>query len=105
MKVIFSPSARDYVRREASYLMDRNRAAADRFSHDLHQFVKTLTQFPFMGQEATDLPFKGARRFILGSYLIHYEIGAAAIVILTIRHGREKPSELPLDEDDDFEAP
>ncbi len=104
MKVIFSPSAREYVRREASYLMARNRAAADRFNHDLNQFVKTLTHFPSMGQDATDLPFRGARRFILGHYLIHYEIGAAAIVILTIRHGRERPSDLPLDGDDDFEV-
>lgn len=104
MKVLFSPRARYFVRREAAYLRDRNPAAADRFRHDLNQFVKALAQFPSMGQEAADLPFRGARRFVVGDYLIHYEIGNAAIVILTIRHGRERPPEIPLDDDADFEA-
>jgi plasmid stabilization system protein ParE len=105
VKVIFSPSARAYVAREGAYLRERNRAAGDRFLHDLKQFVRALAQFPLMGQEATDLPFRNARRFVLGDYLIHYEPGDSAIVILTIRHGREKPPELPLDDDTDFELP
>lgn len=58
-----------------------------------------------MGQDATDLPLRGVRRFVLGDYLIHYEIGAGAIVILTIRHSRERPPELPRDDYDDYEAP
>jgi plasmid stabilization system protein ParE len=105
VKVLFSPRARDYVRQEATYLTDRNRAAAERFRHDINQFVKALSQFPAMGPEAADLPFPGARRFVVGDYLIHYEIGEAAIVMLTIRHGRERPPEMPLDDDADFEAP
>ena len=52
-----------------------------------------------------DLPLRGVRRFVLGDYLIHYEIGAGAIVILTIRHGRERPPELPRDDYEDHEAP
>ncbi|ODS56772.1 MAG: plasmid stabilization protein ParE [Agrobacterium sp. SCN 61-19] len=103
MKVIFSPGARAYVAREAAYLRERNRAAGERFLHDMKQFVTALGQFPSMGQEATDLPLRGLRRFVLGDYLIHYEVGAEAIVILTMRHGRERPPELPVDDDEDFE--
>jgi len=58
-----------------------------------------------MGQEAADLPFRTARRFVLGDYHIHYEVGTEAIHILTIRHGRERPPGLPLDDDADFEMP
>ena len=58
-----------------------------------------------MGQEATDLPFRNARRFVQGDYLVHYQLSDSAIVILTIRHGREQPPELPLDDDTDFELP
>ena len=105
MKVTFSPSARAYVVREGAYLRERNRGAADRFRHDVNQFVRTLAQFPLMGQEATDLPFRNTRRFVLGDYLIHYQLSDSAIVILAIRHGREKPPELPLDDDADFETP
>lgn len=103
MKVIFSPSARAYVAREAAYLRERNRAAGERSLNDMKQFVTALGQFPSMGQEATDLPLRGLRRFVLGDYLIHYEVGAQAIVILTMRHGRERPPELPVDDDEDFE--
>lgn len=105
MKVIFSPSARAYVAREGAFLRERNRSAADRFRHDVNQFVRTLGQLPLMGQEATDLPFRNTRRFVLGDYLIHYQLSDPAIVILTIRHGRERPPELPLDDDTDFELP
>ncbi|PYB76884.1 type II toxin-antitoxin system RelE/ParE family toxin [Rhizobium wuzhouense] len=105
MKVTFSPSARAYVAREGAYLRERNRAAGDRFLHDVKQFVRALAQFPMMGQEATDMPFGNTRRFTMGEYLIHYELRDPAIVILTIRHGREKPPELPLDDDTDFELP
>ena len=71
MKVIFSPGARAYVVREAAYLRERNRAAGDRFRQDVDKFVKALAEFPSMGQEATDLPLQGAKRFVLGDYHIH----------------------------------
>lgn len=103
MKVIFSPDARAYVAREAAYLKESNRAAGEQFPHDMKQFVTALGQFPSMGQETTDLPLRDLRRFVLGDYLIHYEVGAEAVVILSIRHGRERPPELPVDDDEDFE--
>ncbi|QGG89897.1 type II toxin-antitoxin system RelE/ParE family toxin [Agrobacterium sp. MA01] len=105
MKVVVSPSARAYVAREAGYLRERNRAAGERLLHDFKQFLTALAQSPMMGQDATELPLGGIRRFVLGDYLIHYEVGAAAIVILTIRHGRERPPELPLDDASDYEFP
>lgn len=105
MKVVFSPGARAYLAREADYLRERNRAAGERLLHDVKQFVATLAQFPLMGSEATDLPLRGVRRFVLRDYLIYYEVGAQTIVILAIRHGRERPPELPLDDEDDYEAP
>jgi plasmid stabilization system protein ParE len=105
VKVVFSPRAKDYVRQEATYLTDRNRAAAERFRHDINQFVKALSQFPAMGPEAADQPLRGVRQFVVGDYLIPYEIGETAVVILTIRHGRERPPDMPLDDNADFEAP
>ncbi|MDH4413959.1 MAG: type II toxin-antitoxin system RelE/ParE family toxin [Rhizobium sp.] len=105
MKVVVSPGARAYVAREAGYLRERNRAAGERLLHDFKQFLAALAQFPMMGQDATDLPLRGIRRFVLGDYLIHYEVEATAIVILTIRHGRERPPELPLDDGTDYEIP
>jgi plasmid stabilization system protein ParE len=105
VKVTFSPSAKAYVAREGAYLRERNRAAGDRFRQNVTQFVRALAQFPLMGQEAADLPVRNARRFVLGEYIIHYELGESALVILTIRHGRERPPELPLDDDTDFELP
>ncbi|MDH4442519.1 MAG: hypothetical protein QE284_19300 [Rhizobium sp.] len=53
----------------------------------------------------TDLPVRNTRCFVLGDYLIHYELDHSAFATLAIRHGREKPPELPLDDDTDFELP
>lgn len=90
---------------EAAYLRERNRAAGDRFRQDVNKFVKALAEFPSIGQEAMDLPLRAVRRFVMGDYHIYYEVGDEAIQILTIRHGRERPPNLPMDDDRDFEAP
>ncbi|MGL3606492.1 type II toxin-antitoxin system RelE/ParE family toxin [Rhizobium sp. G187] len=71
----------------------------------MSQFVRTLAQFPSMGQEATDLPLRSERRFVLGDDHILDDVGPDGIRILPIRHGRERPPDLPLDDETDFETP
>lgn len=46
----------------------------------------------------------GVLRLVMGAYLIDYEIGESGVRILAIRHGRERPPGMPLDDDFDFEA-
>ena len=104
MKVVLSPDARDYVKTEASYLMARSPRAALEFRDSLRRLQQELARFPQLGHAPDDLPFPGVRRFVLGSYLFDYEIRASTIVILAIRHGRQRPPGLPIDDDFDFES-
>ena len=103
MKVILSPDARDYVKAEASYLMARSPRAALEFRDGLRRLQQELARFPQLGHPPDDLPFPGIRRFVVGSYLFDYEIRETTVVILAIRHGRQRPPGLEIDDDFDFE--
>nr|WP_279290473.1 type II toxin-antitoxin system RelE/ParE family toxin [Rhizobium skierniewicense] len=56
-----------------------------------------------IGNEAEDLPLAGIRRFVMGVYLVDYEVRRHEIVILTVRHGQQKPPSLTIDDDFDYE--
>ncbi|MCI9866108.1 hypothetical protein RHIZ_09155 [Rhizobium skierniewicense] len=45
----------------------------------------------------------GIRRFVMGVYLVDYEVRRHEIVILTVRHGQQKPPSLTIDDDFDYE--
>ena len=103
MKVILSPDAREYVKSEARYLKSRNPRAAQQFSDDLRGLRESLGRFPEMGRFTEEIPVQGVLRFVMGQYLIDYEIREEAVVVFAIRHGRERPPGIALDDDFDFE--
>lgn len=103
MKVIVAPAARDYIRSEAAYLRQRNLQAAQQFSDNLKRLRQHLGQFPAIGHVTDEVIIPGVRRFVLGAYLVDYEIRPQTIVILAIRHGHQRPPGLALDDDFDFE--
>ncbi len=103
MKVIVSPAARDYIKSEIAYLKLRSPRAALQLSEDLKRLKRDLAQFSQMGHFTEELPIPGIRRFVMGAYLIDYEIHADTILIFAIRHGRERPPAIALDDDFDFE--
>ncbi|MBB5704539.1 plasmid stabilization system protein ParE [Ochrobactrum daejeonense] len=103
MKVIVSPAARDYIKSEIAYLKLRSPRAALRLSEDLKRVKRDLVHFSQMRHFTEELPIPGVRRFVMGAYLIDYEIRGGDILIFCIRHGRERPPAIPLDDDFDFE--
>ncbi|NTJ41694.1 type II toxin-antitoxin system RelE/ParE family toxin [Agrobacterium larrymoorei] len=104
MRVVVSPQARDYIKSEASYLRKRSPQAAVHFRDDLRRLQRNLQQFAHMGHETEEMPIPGIRRFVMGPYLVDYEIHSDFIAILTIRHGQQRPPSIPLDDDFDYEA-
>lgn len=50
------------------------------------------------------MPVPGVFRFVMGDYLLDYDILGEIIRILAIRHGRERPPGLAMDDDFDFES-
>jgi len=105
VKVTLSPKAAEYVKREAHYLKSGSPGAARQFSDDLKRLRQGLRRFPEMGKFNEELPIPGILRFVMGTYLVDYEILEDEILIFAIRHGRERPPRVELDDDFDFEDP
>ncbi|MDO1582103.1 type II toxin-antitoxin system RelE/ParE family toxin [Rhizobium oryzicola] len=103
MKVTLSPKARDYVRREAKYLYSGNPRAAQQFADDIKRLRQGLSRFPEMGKFNDEIPVPGVLRFVMGAYLVDYEIRGDEILIFAIRHGRERPPRVEIDDDFDLE--
>lgn len=105
MKVLLAPEARNYVSSEARYLKARSPQAARQFADSPKQLKEHLSQFPYIGRVSDEIPVPGVLCFVMGAYLVDYEIRPDIIVILGIRHGQQRPPGMPLDDDFDFEAP
>ncbi|MBC7312208.1 MAG: type II toxin-antitoxin system RelE/ParE family toxin [Rhizobium sp.] len=105
MKVLLSADARNYLVSEARYLQARSPQAARQFTDSLKQIKEHLSRFPRMGKQSDDMPVPGMLRFVMGAYLVDYEIRSGAVVILAIRHGQQRPPGTPIEDDFDFEAP
>lgn len=103
MKVRLSPDARSYVKAEASYLREHSPNAARRFGDNLRALQRHLGDFPKIGNPADEFPVRGIFRLVMGDYLINYRIGLGVIEILTIRHGRQMPPDIEIEDDRDFE--
>ncbi|OQP87533.1 plasmid stabilization protein ParE [Rhizobium rhizosphaerae] len=91
------------MRREVAYLGANSPKAAQRFLDDLKQLRRNLKRFPAIGKQTDEMPVPGVLRFVMGPYLVDYEVRPGEIVIFAIRHGRERPPGVSVDDDFDFE--
>jgi plasmid stabilization system protein ParE len=105
LKVTLSPKAREYVRREAKYLKSGSTRAAQQFADDIKRLRQGLSRFPEMGKFNDEIPVPGILRFVMGPYLVDYEVLGDEISIFAIRHGRERPPRVEMDDDFDLEEP
>ena len=103
MKVTLSPAARDYAVREARYLNARSQSAAHAFREDLKRLRLALQRFPAMGKPNEETPAPNTHRFVMGDYLVDYAVSKQQVLVLAIRHGRQRPPALSLDENFDLE--
>ncbi|WP_051631352.1 type II toxin-antitoxin system RelE/ParE family toxin [Afifella pfennigii] len=104
MRVRLSGGARNYLRAEAAYLRGHSGAAAEAFLTRMKEARRNLAQFPDLGLGPERLPIPGARRFIVSDYLLDYEVKGGELVILAIRHGRQPPPSLKIEDDFDYEV-
>jgi ParE toxin of type II toxin-antitoxin system, parDE len=56
-----------------------------------------------MGKAADDLPIEGVLRFVMGDYLVDYQLETDLIRVLKIRHGRQSAGTIADDGEIDFE--
>jgi plasmid stabilization system protein ParE len=66
--------------------------------------TKNLSTFPTLGHMSDPTMMPKAHRFVIGEYLVDYEVLEREVFVFAIRHGRQRPPEQPLDPDDDYES-
>ena len=98
-----SDDARTYLRDEAKYLRKRSPAAAKALMAAMRKARENLAAFGELGFAKEGLPIPGMRRVIVGNYLLDYEISGDVVLVVAIRHGRQMPPDMTLDDDFDFE--
>jgi plasmid stabilization system protein ParE len=103
MRVVISARVQDFLRHEKSYLQRHSTTAWKKLSDRLRQTRKLLAEFPHIGAEKP-LPIPGLRRFVMGEYVLDYEIYEAEVHILNMRHGRQQDPGLEVEQDFDYEA-
>jgi hypothetical protein len=64
---------------------------------------KTLGQFPEAGFEKKELTASGVRRYIVGSYLLDYDIRDGDVFIAAIRPAQKPEYTASADDDFDYE--
>ncbi|MFN3549758.1 MAG: type II toxin-antitoxin system RelE/ParE family toxin [Mesorhizobium sp.] len=67
--------------------------------------LASLASFPDLGRNIARLSVPGARRLVVGDYVIEYDLSADAVYVLAIRHGRQIGEDPEMDGDMDFEEP
>ena len=105
MKVVLSGQARAYIQNETAYLRKHSRQAAQNFRARLVDAFASLASFPDIGRDIARLPVPGARRLVVGDYVVDYDSSADAVHVLAIRHGRQIGEDPEMDGDFDFEEP
>ena len=74
-----------------SYVAQNNRAAAARLVARFEDASRRIAEAPYIGEAARKSRF---RRWVVGNYLIVYEVGTEEVVIHYVRHGaRRRPWE------------
>jgi plasmid stabilization system protein ParE len=92
MRVIWSPGALEDLARLRRFLAGVNPPAAIRAIKSIREGVKMLGTNPGMGRPVLDLNSEYRERLVVfgaGVYVVRYRVEDHAVVLLTVRHGRE----------------
>ena len=93
--VTLSRRARNWADNQADYLVEHNPRAAERLQERMAAAIRLLEQFPRSGSPSR---VTGVRRLVMMPYVLTYrEAAPDRVIILDIRHGRQR--EVALSED------
>ena len=86
--VVWRPEALDDLRRIIGHIDQFDSAAAHGVGVRLYELGESLAEFPRRGRPCDD----GTREMTAGSpYVLRYEVDERQVIILSIRHGRQRP--------------
>lgn len=91
MRVIWAPRALARVEEIADWIARDNPEAARQWVEDVFNRVAQLRTFPHSGPMVPEVRREGVRELVLGRYRIIYRVDQKRLVVLTVRHGRQRP--------------
>jgi plasmid stabilization system protein ParE len=90
-----SRRARNWLEDQSEYLLRRSPIAARRLETRISDALRQLSEFPRSGPQGQT---RGTRRLITGPYILTYrEAGPERVIVIDIRHGRQRETPLPED--------
>lgn len=92
---MWSPLAIERVAEIAEYVARGNPSATARWVDSVFAAVKRLSTFPESGRQVPETRRADIREILCGSYRIIYRLDRTAVMVLTVRHGKQM---LPADE-------
>jgi len=90
MKIVWSPQAADDLVENNKYIARENPEAAIAIVNNIYESRNRIKEFPSRGRVVPEIGQKDIREMFCGSYRIIYQIEAKRILILTIRHMKQK---------------
>ena len=90
MKIIWSPLALERVREITGYIAQDNLEAARMLALELFGAVDRLKDFPQSGRMVPEAGRQNIREVIQGKYRIVYRVDKQQVVVLTVRHSRQR---------------
>lgn len=104
MRVRLSDEARAYLIRERAYLHARSIPAAAAFIARMKKARENLGRFQEIGFGPGRLPIPGARRLIVGDYILDYDIHDDLVLVSAISPAAKPVALVEYDEDHEEDA-
>jgi plasmid stabilization system protein ParE len=88
-RVVFTPTAREHLRRIRAYIARDSRAAADAMARRIRRDAGRLARHPQMGRVVPEYEDPSIRELIVASYRVIYRFDADAnlVSVVGIIHG------------------
>ena len=93
MRVVWSPLAIDRAEEIAKFIADDRPVAATKWVDQLFTETAKLTQFSRSGRMVPEVGREEMRELIFDAVRVVYRLEEKQIVILTLRHQRQRPIE------------
>ena len=90
MRIVWSPLAIDRVVQEGRYIAQDNPAAAETWAKDLFAKVERLAAFPMSGRVVPERRREDTRELIYKSHRVIYRVEPSRLLVLTVRHARQR---------------
>ena len=102
MKVKLSSEARQDIDHQVAYLTGKTNSGIVTFRNIISRAARLLSDQPYVGQTAVEIPIRGARRAIIDGWRFDYDIVDGVVWIQRITSSINTPS-LTYDDDADYE--